>query len=135
MSSYTGGVNKNTRRLKKSCSLNIKSIILRAYFIYSRYVKLDSVIYLALIGHPFPWKQEVFCRKTLSKTSKNERKHQSRFPFVLLPSNYNSWMCSCILSSWENGIPLNELFKLGGRLFNPSKGKHVLKVLTVIAVR
>ena len=36
-------------------------------------------------------------------------------------------MCSCILSSLENGIPLNKLFTLGGRLFNPSKGKHVLK--------
>ena len=38
-----------------------------------------------------------------------------------------SWMCSCILSSWENGIPLNKLFTLRGRLFNPQKGKHVLK--------
>ena len=36
-------------------------------------------------------------------------------------------MCSWILSSWENGIPLNKLFTLGGRLFNQSKGKHVLK--------
>ena len=36
-------------------------------------------------------------------------------------------MCSCILSSWENGIPLNKLFTLGGRLFNPPKRKHVLK--------
>ena len=36
-------------------------------------------------------------------------------------------MCSCILSSWENGIPQNKLFTLGGRLFSPPKGKHVLK--------
>ena len=36
-------------------------------------------------------------------------------------------MCSCILSSWGNGIPLNKLFTLGGRLFNPPKRKHVLK--------
>ena len=36
-------------------------------------------------------------------------------------------MCSCILSSWENDIPLNKLFELGGRLVNPSKVKHVLK--------
>ena len=36
-------------------------------------------------------------------------------------------MCSCILSSGENGIPLNKLFPLGGRLFNHPKGKHVLK--------
>ena len=36
-------------------------------------------------------------------------------------------MCSYILSSRENGIPLNKLFTLGGRLFNPPKRKHVLK--------
>ena len=36
-------------------------------------------------------------------------------------------MCTCILSSRENGIPLNELFTLGGRLFKPPKRKHVLK--------
>ena len=35
-------------------------------------------------------------------------------------------MCSCI-SSWENGIPLNKEFTLGGRRFNPPKGKNVLK--------
>ena len=27
----------------------------------------------------------------------------------------------------ENGIPLTNLFTLGGRLFNPPKRKHVLK--------
>ena len=32
---------------------------------------------------------------------------------VLLPSNNGSWMCSCIFSSSENGIPLNKLFTLG----------------------
>ena len=46
---------------------------------------------------------------------------------VLLPSNNDCWMCSCISSSWENGIPLNKLFTLGGRIFNPPKGKHVLR--------
>ena len=40
-------------------------------------------------------------------------RQQAKFPFVLLPSNNDSWMCSCILSSWENGIPLNKLFTLG----------------------
>ena len=48
-----------------------------------------------------------------SKTCKNERKQQAKFHFVLLPSNNDSWICSCILSSWENGIPLNKLFTLG----------------------
>ena len=27
---------------------------------------------------------------------------------ISLPSNNDSWMCSCIVSSWENGIPLNK---------------------------
>ena len=125
-------MNKNARRLKKSCSLNIKAMMLKTALFYPRYVKLASVIYLALIGHSFSSKWEIFCSKPLSKTCKNERIKQAKFPFVLLPSNDDSWMCSCvlcscILSSWENGIPLNELFTLGGRLFNSSKRKQVLK--------
>ena len=31
------------------------------------------------------------------------------------------------MSSWENGISLNKLFTLGGRLFNRPKREHVLK--------
>ena len=100
---------------------------LKTVLFYPQYVKLGSVIYPALIGHSFPSKMEIFCRKPLSKTFKNERKQQAKFPFVLLPSNNDSWVCLCILSSWENGIPLNKLFTLGGRLFNPPKRKHVLK--------
>ena len=68
-----------------------------------------------------------FLQKAPFENLQNERKQQAKFPFVLLPSNYNSWMRSCILSSWENGIPLNMLFTLGGRLFNPPKRKHALK--------
>ena len=134
-SCYTGRDNKNARRLKKSCSLNIKAMMLKIALFYSRYVKLVSVIYLAFIGHSFPPKLEIFCRKPLPKTCKNERKTASKAPCVLLPSNNDSWMCSCILSSWENGIPLNKLFAPRGRLFNPPKRKHVLSVLKVIAVR
>ena len=100
---------------------------LKTAFFYPRYVKLGSVIYPALIGHSFPSKWEIFCRKPLSKSCKNERELQAKFPFVLLPSNNDSWMCSCILSSWENGISLNKLFTLGGRFFNLPKRKHVLK--------
>ena len=62
--------------------------------------------------------------ENLLKTSENSKQ---KFPFVLLPSNNDSWMCSCILSSWENGIPLNKLFTLGGRLFNRPKRKHMLQ--------
>ena len=53
---YTGRVNKNTRRLKKSCSLNIKAMMLKTVLFCPRYVKLGSVIYPALIGHSFPSK-------------------------------------------------------------------------------
>ena len=102
-------------------------MMLKTALFYPRYVKFGSVIYLALIGHSFPSKWDIFCRKPLSKTCKNKRKQQAKFPFVLLPSKNDSWMCSCILSSWENGIPLNKLFTLGGRLFNRPKRKHVLK--------
>ena len=102
-------------------------MMFKTVLFYLRYVKLVSVIYPAFIGYSFPSKQEIFCKKPLSKICKNERKQQARFPIVLLPSNNDSWMCSCILSSWENGIPLNNLFTLGGRLFNPLKRKHVLK--------
>ena len=102
-------------------------MMLKTVLFHPRYVKLGSVIYPTLIGHSFPSQWEIFCRKPLSKTCKNERKQQAKFPFVLLPSNNDSWVCSCISSSWENGIPLNKLFTLGGRLFNPSKREHVLK--------
>ena len=36
-------------------------------------------------------------------------------------------MCSYFSSSWENGILLNKLFTLGGRLLNQPRGKHVPK--------
>ena len=55
------------------------------------------------------------------KPAKSECKHQVIFPFVLLPSNNDSWMFSCLLSPWENGIFLNKLFTLG------AKRKQVLK--------
>ena len=67
-----------------------------------------------------------FLQKAPFENLQDERKQQAKFPFVLLPSNNDSWMCSCVLSSWENGIPLNKLFTLGGRLFNPPNRKHVL---------
>ena len=69
-----------------------------------------------------------FLQNAPFRNLQKQRKHQARFPFVLLPSNNDYWMCSCISSSWENGIPLNKLFIQGGRLFIPSKGKHVLKL-------
>ena len=54
---------------------------------------------------------------------------ESPFPLFPVPDNNDSWLCSCILSSWENGISLKKLFTLVGRLFSFStpKRKHVLK--------
>ena len=54
-------------------------------------------------------------------------KTPSKISLFLRPSSNDSWMCSCILFSWENRIPLNKLFTPGGRLFNQPKGKHVPK--------
>ena len=45
---------KNAQRLKTSCSLNIKAMMLKTVLFYPRNVKLGSVIYPALIGHSFP---------------------------------------------------------------------------------
>ena len=47
-------INKNAPRLKKSCFLNIKALILKTVLFYPRYFKLGSVIYPALIGHSYP---------------------------------------------------------------------------------
>ena len=78
------------------------------------------------IGPSFPSKRGILCRKHLSRTCKTSET-PSKISFVFLSSNNDTLMCSFILSSWENRIPLNKLFILGGRLFNPPRGKHVLK--------
>ena len=109
----------NTPSVRKK-SVNINAMILKTGLFYPRYVKLGSVIYLALIGHSFLSKYEIFCRKPLSKTSKNESKHLARFPVVLLPSNNDSWMCSC---SWEDGNPPEEVIHTRGKTFQPIKRK------------
>ena len=70
-SACTAWVNKSAQRLKKSCSLNIEATILKSVLFYSQYVKLGLVVYLALIGHSFPSKREIFCKLPLSKTCKN----------------------------------------------------------------
>ena len=101
-------------------------MIFKTVLFYPRYVKLGSVIYPALICYSFLRNRRISAESPFRKHAKNERKQQAKFPFVLLLSNNDSWMCSCILSSWENGIPLNKLFTKGGRLFNPQKQKHVL---------
>ena len=56
--------------------------------------------------------------------SKNSKQNFPSFSFLAIMTPR---CCSCILSSWANGIPLNKLFTPGGRLFKRPKRKHVLK--------
>ena len=110
-------------------------MILKIALFRSRYIQLRPVLYPTIIGPSFPSKCEIFCRKPILKTYKNERKQQARYLFVLLPTKNDIWMWSCILSSWENGIPLNDLFILGRGLFQFPKREHVLKRTEVITVK
>ena len=63
----------------------------------------------------------ISCTKPHSKTCKNKCKTMNKFLFVFLPSNSDTYMYSCILFAWKNGIPQNELFILWGRLSYPPK--------------
>ena len=116
--------------MKKSCSLNIEAIKLKTVLFYSRYVKLGPVIHSVLIGHSFPSKQEIFYRKPESpfrksaKTSENSKQHFPLFSFLIIMT-LECVHVFCPHESMES--PLNELFTLGGRLFNSSKRKNVLK--------
>ena len=56
----------------------------------------------------FPVEIGDFLQKAPFENLQIRVKHQGRFHFVPPPSNNDSWMCSFVLSSWENGIPLNE---------------------------
>ena len=109
----TGCVNKNAWRLNKSCSPNIKAMMLKTVLFLSPICQIRFSNSPGFDRSFLPVEIGDFCRKPLSKTCKKERKWQAKFPFVLLPGNIDSWMCSGILSSWENGIPLNKLFTLG----------------------
>ena len=90
--------------------------------IYTVNLPGESIIYSALIGRPFcPVEIGEFLQKAPFENLQKPVKHQARFPFVLLPSSSDSWMCSCTLSSGENGIPLNKLLTPGGRLSTRQK--------------
>ena len=130
---YNSTITYDTKQ-SKICSLNIKEIILKTVLLYSRNAKIVSVICPALINHSFRSKWEIFWRKPISKTCKASEntkqdfplcsfqvRKQTRFPFVFFPSTKDTWTYSCLLSSWENGIPLNTLFKPGGKKFQPYK--------------
>ena len=93
-------------------SKNIASCLL-----LSRYVQLSSAIQSAL----FSLRHERFsAERLIRKPAERSESSRQDFPFFL-PSNNDIWMCSCILSSWENEIPLNKWFALDRGFFQSSK--------------
>ena len=116
--------------MKKSWSLNIKAGMLKTVLFYPRCVKVGSVIYPAFFCHfPSLRNRRSSAKSPFRKPAKMSENSKQGFPLFsfLATSNSDSLVCSCILPSWENGIPLNRLPTPGGRLFNPPKRKHVLK--------
>ena len=81
---------------EKYCSLNIQSMIKKIFLFYCRNVSLFSVIYPSLIGLSSLSKCETCFKQPLSNICKVKWKQQERFPFILDPSNYDTWTCSCI---------------------------------------
>ena len=75
---------------------------------------------LPCFNRPFPHKWEIRCRKPLPKRAK-PMKTTSKISLVFLPSNYDTYMSSCILSYRENGILVNKSFTQGGRLVHHPK--------------
>ena len=115
-------------------SNNIENCLVLFYF---RYVQLDSVIFPALIRHSFPVAMGDCLQQAPFKNPQKRVKTASKISLVILPGNNDTLMHLCILSSWENEIPLNKLFILGGRLFHSPNRKAHAKVCSsqVIAVR
>ena len=56
-------------------------------------------------------------QKASFENLQNRVKTTSKISLSSPPSNNDTWMCTCILSSWENGISLNKLFIPERRLF------------------
>ena len=100
--------------------------MLKTVLFYPRYVKLDSVILPGFNQSFLPVEMGDFPQKAPFENLLKRAKTASKISLFLLPSNNDSWVCSCISSSRENVIPLNKSFTLGGRLFKPPKPKHVL---------
>ena len=101
---------------EKTCCLNIKTMTSKTVLLYPRYVKLDSEIYRLLSVIPSHRNR----RFSAVKTSENTKQDFPSFSFLTIMT-LGRVNVSCPYGLWENGIPLNKLFTLGGRLSNPSK--------------
>ena len=105
----------------KNASTWIKVMMLETVLVYFRCFQLGSVILPGFDRHSFPLILEIFCRKLFSKSTKNQGKQGATFPFVSLPNDDETCMCSFLCSSWENRIPLSRLFILWEGLCHPPK--------------
>ena len=76
----------------KCCSLNFKAMVFKNVLFHSQYAQLGLIIYQALISHSIPSTWEIFCKKPLVKTCKNEWKQAANLPLFFLPSNNNTYI-------------------------------------------
>ena len=72
-------------------------------------------------------------RAPLRRPTKTIESSKQDLASSLLPSNYQTCTCSCILFSWQCRIPLNRLLIPGGRLSHSPRGYQVLKGAPIIA--
>ena len=106
----------------KSYSANIKAMIYRNCLVL---FPIYPIRFSNLTGFNrsfLPVEMGEFLQKAPFENLQKRVKQQAIFPFVLLPINTDIWMCSCILTSRDNGGPLNKLFILRGSLFQPPRG-------------
>ena len=82
-------------------------MILTTVIVHCWHIKLGSLIYPASIGHFFPLRWAILCRKPLLEIQQNWMKQWARFPYFFFLA---IWMCLCILSIWENWMPMNKCF-------------------------
>ena len=99
-----GRANKNACVSKKCCSMTIKRMILRTVSFYFRHVQLGSVIHPNLKCPSSPSNGRLSAENPLRKLQ-TRVKTTHKFPFVLLHIHNDTWMRSCTLFPWENGIP------------------------------
>ena len=85
------------------------------------YWKLSCLILISPIWFSNLPGREIFCRKALSETCKNEWKQLARFPFILFLSNVTLGCVHVFRPLRRTGIPLNKLFILRSRLFRSSQ--------------
>ena len=103
---YIGSVNKNAWRLQKCCSHHINDIDNCCVSFPISPIQFNK---FRDFNQPFfPVNMRDSLQNALSKTCQDEWKRRERFSLLFLPGNNDIYIHSFILSSWENGIPLNK---------------------------